>query len=155
MVLLFSYFSRYIFCMSFRPRFYGGFFCAFARVRPRTRVCTRDNYIYRQNNYTIPVKKSTAILSRFLFFPQAELFFADSFRENIRKPTWKRRRQNLISVKPKDESYPQKYMIYANARVPMRNRRIKRKDFLHTFYVSQGDFYEQKYFVHLPLPLLP
>lgn len=67
----------------------------------------------------------------------------------------KRRRQNLISVKPKDESYPQKYMIYANALVPMRNRRIKRKDFLHTFYVSQGDFYEKKYFVHLPLPLLP
>ena len=56
----------------------------------------------------------------------------------------KRRRQNLISVRPKDESYPQKYMIYANALVPMRNRRIKRKDFLHTFYVSQGDFYEQR-----------
>lgn len=91
MVLLFTYFSRYIFCMSFRPRFYGGFFCSFTRVRPRTRVCTRDNYIYRQNNYTIPVKKSTAILSRFLFFPQEELLFADSFRENIRKPTWKRR----------------------------------------------------------------
>ena len=146
--------------MSFRPRFYGGFFCAFARVRPRTRVCTRDNYIYRQNNYTIPVKKSTAILSRFLFFPQEELLFADYFRENIRNRLendefFKRRRQNLISIKPKDESDPQKYMIYANALVPMRNRRIKRKDFLHTFYVLQGDFYEKKYFVHLPLPLLP